>query len=156
MDRIRFGVIGATGRGSGFIPTLMAHPATEIAALCDIRREEVEQHAAELGVEQVFTDAGEMLDAGGVDAVGRGHAHAVARASVHRGLGARYPRAQRGDAGVSVEECRDLTRAARRSKAVYMMAENYVYTKPNTLVKALVERGLFGSCTMPRGLISTN
>ena len=40
MDKIRVGVIGAAGRGSGFIPTLLAHQATDLTALCDIRREE--------------------------------------------------------------------------------------------------------------------
>ena len=123
MDKIRFGVIGAAGRGSGFIPTLLAHPATEITALCDIRREEVERHAAELGVEQVFTDASEMLDAGGVDAVVVGTPmpwHAPqAIAALERDIHV----LSEVTAGVSVEECRDLTRAARRSRAVYMMAE---------------------------------
>ena len=133
MDKIRVGVIGAAGRGSGFIPTLLAHPATEVTALCDIRREEVECHAAELGVEQVFTDAGEMLDSGGVDAIVVGspmpwhvpQSIAALERDIHV--------LSEVTAGVSVEECRDLTRAARCSKAVYMMAENYVYTKPNTL-----------------------
>ena len=151
MDKIRFGVIGAAGRGSGFIPTLLAHPATEVAALCDIRREEVERHAAELGVELVFTDTDEMLDAGGVDAVVVGtpmpwhvpQAIAALERDIHVLCEV--------TAGVSVEECRDLTRAARRSRAVYMMAENYVYTKPNTLVKALVERGFFGELYYAEG-----
>ena len=151
MDKIRFGVIGAAGRGSGFIPTLLAHPATEVAALCDTRREEVEQHAAELGVGQVFTDTDAMFDAGGVDAVVVGTPmpwHAPqAIAALERDIHV----LSEVTAGVSVEECRDLTRAARRSRAVYMMAENYVYTKPNTLVKALVERGFFGELYYAEG-----
>ena len=148
---MRFGVIGAAGRGRGFIPTLLAHPATEIAALCDIRREEVQCHAAELGVEQVFTDADEMFDAGRVDAVVVGTPmpwHAPqAIAALERDIHV----LSEVTAGVSVEECRDLTRAARRSRAVYMMAENYVYTKSNALVSALAERGLFGELYYAEG-----
>ena len=72
MDKIRFGIIGVAGRGSSYLGTLQAHAATEITALCDIRAEEMRQHAADLGVEHAFTDAGEMIDAGGVDAVGVG------------------------------------------------------------------------------------
>ena len=69
MDKIRFGIIGAAGRGSSYVRTLQAHAATEITALCDIRAEEVRQHAVDLGIEHAFTDAGEMIDAGVVDAV---------------------------------------------------------------------------------------
>jgi len=151
MDKIRVGIIGAAGRGSGFIPALLAHPATEVAALCDLRRAEVEHHAAELGVKQVFTDAEAMLNSGGVDAIVVGTPmpwHAPqAMAALERDIHV----LSEVPAGVSVEECRDLTRAARRSRAVYMMAENYVYTKPNTLIKALVERGFFGELYYAEG-----
>ena len=47
-------------------------------------------------------------------------------------------------AAVSIEECQDLVQAATSSSAIYMMAENYTYTKPNVLVKELVRQGLFG------------
>jgi len=47
-------------------------------------------------------------------------------------------------AGVSIEECCQLVRAARRSSAQYMMAENYAYMKNNVLVRELVAQGLFG------------
>ena len=57
MDKIRFGIVGAAGRGNSFVRTLQAHAATEIAALCDIRADEVEANAADLGVEHAFTDA---------------------------------------------------------------------------------------------------
>ncbi len=151
MDKIRVGVIGAAGRGSSFIPTLLAHPATELTALCDVCREEVERRAAQVGVGQVFADADAMLDSGAVDAIVVGtpmpwHApQAIAALARDIHVLSEVP------AGVSVEECRDLTRAVRRSRAVYMMAENYVYTKPNTLVKALVERGFFGELYYAEG-----
>ena len=53
---IRFGIIGAVGRGGGFVGALQAHPSTEITALCDIREEQVKQSAEELGVQHVFID----------------------------------------------------------------------------------------------------
>jgi predicted dehydrogenase len=54
-------------------------------------------------------------------------------------------------AGVSVEECRDLVRAARRSRAKYMMAENYTYMRPNVLVQELARLGLFGDLYYAEG-----
>ena len=48
-------------------------------------------------------------------------------------------------AGVSVEECRELAIACRESRRVYSMAEDFVFYKPNMLVRELVRRGLFGT-----------
>jgi predicted dehydrogenase len=46
--------------------------------------------------------------------------------------------------GVSIEECQRLVGVARKSKAKYMMAENYCYIRTNVLVRELCEKGLFG------------
>jgi predicted dehydrogenase len=54
-------------------------------------------------------------------------------------------------AGVSIEECRDLVLACRRSRARYMMAENYAYMKPNVLVRELARQGLFGELYYAEG-----
>jgi predicted dehydrogenase len=54
-------------------------------------------------------------------------------------------------AAVSVDECRQLVAAARASKAIYMMAENYTYTRPNVLVRELVRKGLFGDVYFAEG-----
>jgi predicted dehydrogenase/GNAT superfamily N-acetyltransferase len=54
-------------------------------------------------------------------------------------------------AGVSLEECGRLVLAARRSRAVYMMAENYTYTRNNVLIRELVRRGLFGEVYYAEG-----
>ena len=141
---IRFGIIGAAGRGGGFVGALQVHPATEITALCDIREEQVRESAKALGVEHVFTDAEAMLDSGLVDAVVVGtpmHLHVsqsimALERDVH--VISEVP------AGVSIEECRDLVRAVRRSQGTYMMAENYIYMKANILVRELARAGLFG------------
>jgi len=54
-------------------------------------------------------------------------------------------------AAVSVDECRDLVAAANASKAVFMMAENYTYTKPNQVILEMVRRGLFGTVYYAEG-----
>ena len=42
-------------------------------------------------------------------------------------------------AGVSIDECKQLVAACEASSGVYMMAENCVYTRPNQIVKAMIE-----------------
>ena len=141
---IRFGIIGAAGRGNSFVRSLRANPATELTALCDLRSEPLVANAAELGVEHIFTDAGELIRSDVVDAVVVGtpmqfHAPQAILALEHD-----IHVLSEVTAAVSIEESRDLVRAARRSAATYMMAENYTYIKQNVLVRELVRRGLFG------------
>ena len=78
-ETIRFGIIGAAGRGNSFVRSLQANPAASVTALCDLREQEIRERAAELEVEGVFTDAETMLESGQVDAVVIGtpdHTHA--------------------------------------------------------------------------------
>ena len=142
--KIRFGIIGAARRGGSFVRSLQANPATEIAALCDVQEEALRTNAADLEVDQVFTDAEAMMDSGAVDAVIVGtpmHLHVPqVRMALERDLHV----LSEVTAGVSVEECRDLVLSARRSRGRYMMAENYTYMKANVLVTELVRAGLFG------------
>ncbi len=44
-----------------------------------------------------------------------------------------------------------LVDACARSKAVYMMAENYLYNRTNALVKNMVDAGLFGEIYYAEG-----
>jgi len=150
-EKIRFGIIGAAGRGSSFVRSLEANPATEIAALCDIREDEVRKNAAELGVKHVFIEDRALLDSGEIAAVVIGTPMQFHAPQAIMALERDIHVLCEVTAGVSIEECRDLVRAARRSRAQYMMAENYAYMKPNVLVRELVRRGLFGEVYYAEG-----
>src|SRR5687767_11102318 len=54
-------------------------------------------------------------------------------------------------AATTLEECWALIEAVEKSGRTYMMAENYCYTRPNMLVRHLVESGLFGRRTYAEG-----
>jgi predicted dehydrogenase len=54
-------------------------------------------------------------------------------------------------AATTMDECWALVEAAGHSDAVYMLAENYCYTRPNMLVRHLVERGVFGAVYYAEG-----
>jgi predicted dehydrogenase len=144
MDVIRFGIVGAVGRGSSYTRALAAHPATKLTALCDIRMAEAQESTEALGVDAVFGDVEEMLDSGKVDAIVIGTPMQWHAPQAIMALERNIHVLCEVTAGVSVEECCQLVRAARRSSAQYMMAENYTYMKNNVLVRQLVEQGLFG------------
>lgn len=151
MTGVRLGIVGAGGRGASFKAVVDALPGMEIGAVCDVEEARA-RHVAQLtGAKQVFTDYERMLDEAEVDAVVVATPmpeHAPQSiAALRRGLHVlcEVP------AAVSVAECRELVQAARDSRAVYMMAENYLFAKPVVLVKELVRQGLFGTTYYAEG-----
>ena len=148
---IRFGIIGAVGRGSSFTRSLKANPRASIAALCDIRTERLATSAAELDVEHTFADAEAMLDSGVIDAVVVGTPMQFHASQSTMALERDIHVLSEVTAGISLEECRSLVMAARRSSAHYMMAENFTYQKSMVLMTELVRRGLFGELYYAEG-----
>jgi len=143
-DVLKVGIAGAAGRGRSYFAPFLANPRTRLEALCDIDEQRLNETAAEAGVRKVYTDYERMLDEAGIDAVVIGTPmplHAPqAIAALDRGIHV----LSEVPAAVSIEEARDLTLAASRSSASYMMAENYCYFRENVLVGRIVEAGLFG------------
>ncbi|MBN1249678.1 MAG: Gfo/Idh/MocA family oxidoreductase, partial [Anaerolineae bacterium] len=145
------GVVGAAGRGRSFAAPFDAHPATQIHAVCDIQAEALPEAARQLGAAEMYTNYEEMIDKAGLDAVVIGtpmHLHAEQTImALERDIHVLCE----VTVGVSIEECRAVLEATKRSDAVYMMAENYTYIKSNVLVRELVRRGLFGEVYYAEG-----
>jgi len=141
---LRVAVVGAAGRGRSFFTPILIHPKTELTALCDINMDALKPTGAEVGIDQLFSDCEEMLDRAKPDVLIVGtpmqwhvpHSLLALERGIH--VMSEVP------VGVSIEECRQLVAAAKKSRGKYMMAENYCYMRPNVLVKALARAGLFG------------
>lgn len=151
IEKLNIGIVGAAGRGASFRAAFDAHPLTRIHAVCDVRADTLKEAARVLGATETYTDYDEMLAKSEINAVVIGtpmqyHApQAIAALERHIHVLSEVT------AGVSIEECRALVAAAQRSRAVYMMAENYTYAKPIVLVKELVRRGRFGEVYYAEG-----
>jgi predicted dehydrogenase/RimJ/RimL family protein N-acetyltransferase len=147
---LNVGLVGAAGRGGSFADSFTANGA-RIRAVCDVRADALEACAARLGATEAYADYDEMLRKSKLDAVFIGTPMPLhvpqALAALERGLHV----LSEVPAGVSVDECRQLALACRKSRGVYMMAENYTYTRPNVLVRELVRRGLFGTTYYAEG-----
>lgn len=68
MDKVRFGIIGVGGMGSGHASTMQSVEECELKAVCDIEPEVAESVASEYDV-KCFTDHKDLIDSGLVDAV---------------------------------------------------------------------------------------
>lgn len=151
MGEIKVGIAGCAGRGGGFFTAFTHHPKTRIEALCDINEEGLRATGASIGVSNLYSDYTRMLDEAKLDAVVIGtpmHLHAEqAIAALKRGIHV----LSEVSACVSLEEARDLTKAAVQSPATYMLAENYCYIRDNVLVRSIARAGLFGQMYFGEG-----
>ena len=143
FDEVFVGIVGAAGRGKSFRTALEANGA-RIRAVCDIRADALDECAAQLGAEEKYTDYAEMLERSRIDAVVIGTPMPLHVPQALPALERNIHVLSEVPAAVSVDECRTLVKTAAQSQAVYMMAENYTYMKPNVFVRELVRNGLFG------------
>lgn len=146
----RFGVIGAAGRGGSFKAGIEAVRG-QIAAVCDINQESLENAAQQLGASLKYTDYTHMLDEANLDTVVVGtpmHYHseqsiAALKRNIH--VLCEVP------AVVSVKEAKQLVMAAKNSKAIFMMAENYCYMRHTSMMRHMASKGLFGEIYYAEG-----
>jgi predicted dehydrogenase len=148
---LRIGIVGAAGRGRSFFAACNAHEDVRVTAVCDINEDGARRAAAENDVRQVYTDLDRMLDEADINVLVVGtpmpfHApQAIAALERDIHVLSEVP------AAVSIEECKALVEAAKRSSAVYMMAENYCYVRTNVLVRHIAQAGLFGDLYFGEG-----
>ncbi len=147
---LKIGLVGAA-RGASYVRGFQAVRGCRVAAVCDVDPQRLEQSAAAMGVEQRFTDYEQMLESGAVDAVVLAtpqnlhapQAVAALRRDIH--VLSEVP------AATDLMQCCQLVDAARASRAIYMLAENYCYMLPNVLVRRMAEAGAFGDTYFAEG-----
>ena len=138
-------------RANAYFRSFQAHPDTEIVALCDLNEETLAESGEALGVTRRYTVFERMLDEVRPDAV-------VVSTPMQFHVPQSIAALQRGihvlsevPAAVSIDEARWLVHAADQSDATYMMGENFPYMKPNMMVRAMVEAGVFGDVYYTEG-----
>lgn len=151
IEQLNIGIVGAAGRGASFRAPFDVHPKARIHAVCDINHEALAAAADKLGAEAQYTHYEDMISDPEIDAVVIGTPMQFHAEQAILALNKNIHVLSEVTAGVSIEECRALVKAAANSSAVYMMAENYTYIKSNVLVRELVNRGLFGEVYYAEG-----
>ena len=144
LGRLNVGIVGAAGRGASFRAAFDAQEVATIHAVCDVREDALDEAAERLGATEKYTDYETMLNQSELDAVVIGTPMPFHAPQAIMALSQNIHVLSEVTAAVSLEEAQDLVKVATESQAIYMMAENYTYMKPNVLVKELVRQGLFG------------
>ena len=147
--KLRFGFVGVR-RGARFVDALLAHADTAVSAFCDIDEASAKELAIRYDAE-AYVDYEQMLDRRDLDAVVittpmQCHASQTI-AALERNIHVLCE----VTAAVTLEECMQIVDAAKSSKAVYMMAENYIYRKTNVQIHEMVKAGVFGEVYYAEG-----
>jgi predicted dehydrogenase len=137
---LRVGIAGR--RGAAFYAGLRGIPEAELTALCDLDEAWLEREAREREIPLTFTRFEAMLDY--VDAVVVATPMQLHAAHAVMALEAGKHVMSEVTAAVSLDECWRILDAQRSSGKVYFFSENYCYIRENVLVRAMVEKGLFG------------
>ena len=151
LAKLNVGIVGAAGRGGSFRLAFDGHPYARIHALCDVNAAGLQAVAHEVGITETYLDYAEMLSRSELDAVILGTPMPFHAAQAIQALEAGIHVLSEVTAAVSIQECQALVRAQAQSAAQYMLSENTVYTKPNVLIRSLVQQGLFGTIYYAEG-----
>jgi predicted dehydrogenase len=147
---IRVAIIGL-GFGAEFIPIYQNYPGAEIYAICRRDRKGLDECGDRYKIAARYTDYRDVLKDPNVDAV-----HINSPIPDHawmsiEGLEAGKHVACTVPMGTSVDECRRIVEAQRKSGKVYMMMETVVYSREYLFVKELYDKGELGRLQFLRG-----
>ncbi len=149
MKTIKIGIFGM-GRGSTFVENIRANNG-EIVALCDRNREAMEKTAENLSEKiAMYTDFEEFLnhDMDAVFVANFCHEHAdYAIRCLEKGLNVLSECISNGTMAEGVA----LARAARKSKGIYMLAENYPFMLFNQEMRRIYRSGVLGKVLFAEG-----
>jgi predicted dehydrogenase len=156
MEKIRMALVGCGGMGTRHLYGLSELAQTpfaniELAALCDVRRENAELAATEteklLGFRPpIYTDletmARQVPDLAAVDVVtDPSYHHSIACQALDLGLHVLVEKPM----AISVRACRQMVDAAQRNGRVLSVAENYRRDPSARLVRHLLGEGKIGT-----------
>jgi len=151
LQQIHLAIVGACGRGGTFRGMCEAIPSLRLHAVCDINRDDLEDARVRLGADEAYPDYEEMLVKSDIDAVLIATPMPLHVPQAIAALKHNLHVLSEVPAGVSILECQALVRAAKASRGIYVMAENYIYTRANILVRELVRQGMLGTLYYAEG-----
>jgi predicted dehydrogenase len=148
--KLNIAIVGL-GFGKEFIPIYQHHPNTNMYAICQRRRDKLDEVGAQYGVEKRYTSFEDLLKDPLVDAVHINspiHMHAsqsVAALKAGKHVACTVP------AATSAADCRQIVKAAVKSGKNYMMMETAIYTREFLFIRELRDTGKLGRIQFMRG-----
>ena len=148
--KLNIAIVGL-GFGSEFIPIYQRHPQAEMYAICQRSQDKLDAVGNAFGVEKRYTSFEDLIRDPSVDAVHINspiHLHApqaIAALRAGKHVACTVP------ACTTVEEAREIVKAARESGKKYMMMETVVWSREYLYVRELRDTGRLGRIQFVRG-----
>jgi predicted dehydrogenase len=148
--KVRIAIVGL-GFGAEFIPIFQAHPNAEMVVICRRTKKDLDECGDKFGIKTRYTDFNALLKDPNVDAVhinspiGDHAPQSIAALKAGKHVASTVP------AATTVDECRQIVEAQRKSGKVYMMMETVVYSREYLFVKELYDKGELGRIQFLRG-----
>ncbi len=150
QEKINVAIVGL-GFGKEFIPIYQHHPHTNMYAICQRTRENLDEVGNQFGVKIRYTSFEDLIQDPKLDAVHINspiHMHApqsIAALKAGKHVACTVP------AATTVEDCREIVRAAHAARKNYMMMETAIYTREFLYVRELRDAGKLGRIQFMRG-----
>src|SRR4051812_18030190 len=147
---IRVAIIGL-GFGAEFIPIYQNYPGAEIYAICRRSQKGLDECGDRWGIKVRYREFEDVLKDPNVDAVHINspipdHAsQSLAALKAGKHVACTVPMA------TTIDECKALVEAQKKSGKVYMMMETVVYSREYLFVKELYDKGELGRLQFLRG-----
>ncbi len=152
MSKITVVIVGM-GFGKEFIPIYQKHPNIKAVGICTRNQDTLDELKARFDLDEnlLFTDYEDVVKRDDVDAI-----HIVTPVPEHARMTLASLNAGKHTActipmAMTVEDCRAIVEAKRRSGKVYMMMETALYTREFLYGLKLAETGQLGRIQFVRG-----
>lgn len=150
-EMLNFAIVGIGGRPKAFLDAFSKTGRARLAAVCDRNEESMAEAMKDLPDVKRYTDYAEMLEKEDLDAVIIGTPMPLHVPQALMALEKDINVFSEVTAAVSVDECRQLVAACKRSKAQYMLGENCNYMRPYMVVRNMVRGGFLGDVFYAEG-----
>jgi predicted dehydrogenase len=149
-NKVRVAIVGL-GFGAEFIPIYQAHPDAEMYAICQRNPESLKKTGDTFGVPKQYSSFDDLIKDPNVDAV-----HINSPIPDHAWMSIKALNAGKHVActvpmGTSIDECRQICEAQKKSSKTYMMMETVVYSREYLFAKELYDSGKLGRIQFLRG-----
>ena len=144
METLRVGMVGLGLVSTSHLKGYLSHPRAEVIAICDLDEARALRFAEEHGIEEVYTDYGDMLEGAEIDIVDIAtptYLHApMALAAVQAGKHVHCEKPFCRFVGEGLQVCKAAAKAGVRVS----VGETYVFTSAHQQARALIEAGEIG------------
>ena len=144
MRKVKLGVVGLS-RGGGLANFILKYTSSiDLIAVSDLRQELVDKYAEENNIPNAYYSLDDLLKNKEIEAVVIATPIPDHEEHVIKALKAGKHVLSEVISATTIEGCQRIADAVKESGKKYMMEENYCYYRPLTIVKNMIDSGLFG------------